>query len=247
LGVATIALTVLVLTLFSGAFLIRDIPLQRIAATGSAPAPSVSGRGRWAIPVVIACAVLAGVELSFSALLPAILDSSQEPLDAGVTFIVYSLAIIFVGPALGALNDKIGLTRLVALLACVNLVIMPLVAVMMLWEPQALIALVPLAAVVLGSPFVVLPLIVSRRRDPRSYAREFSRVLAGLTSGMALGVPLWGLAYDLTGDYAIAVILATPLGAGAFAILFALMRADAAASRHEERKREPPLAYSPLG
>ena len=215
-GVLVLAAIVLALTMVGALVLIREPPPLPVPSAPAARRERLLGRSQL---LLIAGSFLSGLELVYSALLPAILLGMGPRLDVGLVFGLFSIATIFVPPLLGAAHDRVGLARVLAALAAVNLALVPLAAVLRGSGPDWLVVVIPVTALVLGAPFVVLPLAISRRFGADRYATRFAMALAGVTAGMAVGAPVWGLVFDLTGHYDLALYVSGPLGVVAIGLI----------------------------
>ncbi len=183
------------------------------------PARSVT-RVSGALVLLTLRGFLGGLDLVFSAILPTILIASiDDAAGAGQIFATYSIVAIVVAPILGLIHDRFGFRALLVVLMCGELLIFPIVAGAATTMPALLYPFVPLAAFVLSAPFVVLPLAVSRSVHPSNYAFAFSVALAGTTAGLAIGAPLWGLIFDVAGNFTPALWAAGLLGALSIAVI----------------------------
>ena len=83
-------------------------------------------------------------------------------------------------------------------------------------------------------PGVLIPILVLQVFGLRDYPRILGPVMAMLPAGMSIGTPLWGVAYDVTGSYALALAVGAALTVVATGLLaWALRSAPALRSRVE--------------
>lgn len=151
---------------------------------------------------------------------------------AGVFMSVISAGIIVTNPLAGVLADKMGLMR--AFLLCS---VLYLVSFLLLPSTSS-IAIVCIALLLMSignaNTSVFAPMVTGAIFGQRDYAAIWGLVSMACVLGQAIGAPLWGLAYDLTGGYAIGMYISAIVIAAAFVILAVAQRADGRAAAKNE-------------
>ena len=119
---------------------------------------------------------------------------------AGAMVSVISAGIVITSALVGAVTDRIGLLKTVvvcALLYAASFLLLPLSGASLL---PVCVALFFMA---LGNAFntIIAPVVTSTVFGTREYAAIWGFVSMACVLGQALGTPLWGLSFDLTGGY----------------------------------------------
>ena len=233
----TLAAIILLLTGIAGGILVREPPVEDpLSMSGAAPVVGERRRTRGFVTMLVMGGFLCGLQLVFSALMPAIVQTMEpDAARVSVIFGVFSVSVALCGPLLGWLNDRFGLRLVLILLAAVDVTVLPLIALSNTSFPDVIPALIAMSALVLGAPFVVLPVAVSRAVGPAAYSGTFSLCLAGITAGMAVGAPLWGLIFDVAGAWDVAILLAALVGVIGLALIGAGSRDRASLLPPRER------------
>lgn len=149
---------------------------------------------------------------------------------AGVFMSVISGGLIITSSCAGIVADKLGLLK--TLLICSTLY---LVSFLML--PAS--ALIPVICVALflmsignANTSVFAPMVTGAVFGQRDYAAIWGLVSMANVLGQAIGAPLWGLAFDLTGSYTVGMYISAVIVAMAFAMLaWSLRSSQSAESR----------------
>lgn len=252
LGGVVVALVVL-----PGVFLIRSRPRDvGLRPYGAAPAePVVSGSADVHLPgvpartayrtlqfaaltlgVLLVGAVMA-VQMHF---VPIMVERGVDLAVAGTLLSLMALASVATNIILGTLNDRRGTLFAASLsLLCFGIGLLAYVFAVG-YLPLAVSTV--LVAFGVAFPGVLLPIIVLQMFGMRDYPRILGPVMAMLPAGVAVGTPLWGVAVDATGSYALALLVAV----GAIAVaLVALAWAIPSAARLRERvAREQGQTYA---
>jgi len=227
LGMLSLAASVLLLVVVGGLVCVVDPPRATDPADASgraAPPPRARVDLRAVGPIAVG-ALFAGSAVVLSVILGTILehsglDSSLIPL----AFAINSVGVIVVGPLLGAAHDRLGFGWMLGIIAIVEVAVIPFIVILPYLAPLLLLVVLPLSTLALNFAPTVLPLAVSRVVPSASYAANYGIVSSGLTSGTAIGAPLWGLVLDRSGSYDLAIWLSIPLGLASFAIVGAAVR-----------------------
>lgn len=136
---------------------------------------------------------------------------------AGIFMSVISAGIIVTNPLAGVLADKMGLMK--AFLLCSALYLVSFI----LLPSTGSIAVVCIALLLMSignaNTSVFAPMVTGSIFGQRDYAAIWGLVSMACVLGQAIGAPLWGLAYDLTGSYSIGMYISAVVVAVAFTIL----------------------------
>lgn len=136
---------------------------------------------------------------------------------AGVFMSVISAGIIVTNVVAGIASDKMGLMR--SLLLCSAMYL----ASFLLLPATGSVSVICVALVLmsLGNANTTLfaPMVTQSVFGLRDYASIWGVVSMACVLGQAVGAPLWGLAYDVTGGYEVAMYASAVLVAASFAIL----------------------------
>lgn len=122
---------------------------------------------------------------------------------AGVFMSVISAGIIVTNTLAGTVSDKLGLMRtflLCSILYAASFVLLP---------ATSLVAIICIALFIMSignaNLSVFAPMFTGATFGQKNYAALWGLVSMSNVLGQAIGAPLWGLAYDLTGSYHIAM------------------------------------------
>ncbi|WP_165170808.1 MFS transporter [Adlercreutzia sp. ZJ242] len=140
-----------------------------------------------------------------------------DAITAGVFMSVISAGIIFTSSGAGIVADKLGLVK--TLLLCSALYL----ASFILLPATPVVAVICVALVLMSignaNTSVFAPMVTSAAFGPRDYAAIWGLVSMANVLGQAIGAPLWGLAYDLTGSYVPGMYVSAAVIAVAFLML----------------------------
>ncbi len=128
---------------------------------------------------------------------------------AGIFMSVISAGIIVTNFGAGILADKMGLMRafiLCSVLLALSFVLLPITASI----PLICIALV-LMSIGNANTTLFAPMMTQSIFGTRDYASIWGVISMASVLGQAVGAPCWGLAYDLTGGYEIAMFISAVL------------------------------------
>lgn len=128
-----------------------------------------------------------------------------DSVTAGMFMSVISAGIIVTNSLAGIVSDKIGLKRtllLCAVLYAVSFILLPATVL-------PLIICVALVVMSIGNAYtsVFAPMVTRSLFGVKDYASLWGIVSMACVLGQAVGAPLWGLAYDMTGGYEIGMYI----------------------------------------
>jgi MFS family permease len=118
---------------------------------------------------------------------------------AGSIMSIFMLAMIFAKIFMGIMNDKLGLKVTTALIVgsfAVSCIIMPLLS-----GYAALAGIMILMSFGFGSLTVLAPLIAGLVFGQKEFAGIWGILGMSAALGTAIGAPIWGAIYDVTGSY----------------------------------------------
>lgn len=139
------------------------------------------------------------------------------PIMAGVFMSVISAGIILTNTAAGAVSDKLGLNKtfvIMSALYLISFVALPLT----MSVPIICIALV-LMSIGNANTTVFAPVFTNAMFGQQNYAAIWGLISMANVLGQAIGAPLWGLVYDVTGGYQLGMYISAALIAIATALL----------------------------
>lgn len=221
-GFLLIAGLVVALVVMPGCFLIRSAPeelgLRPFGAraeppetrTGAVPLPGVPAPMAFQTPqfaaLAVAIVLFSSVLAAQQHFVPMMVERGVTLPVAGTLLSLMALALVFANIALGMLNDRRGtLVAVLLAFACQTLA-------MAAYIPAEGFA--PLAAgtvlFAIGSAFpgILVPIVVMHLFGMRDYPTILGPAIAMVPAGISIGSPMWGIAYDRTGSYTLALVVA---------------------------------------
>ncbi|SDC07379.1 Predicted arabinose efflux permease, MFS family [Pelagirhabdus alkalitolerans] len=139
---------------------------------------------------------------AFQQHLPAFFGETGLPSDqVGTLFSLLMIALIFAKIIAGALNDRLG--PLMTIMIHISSAIVAFILLITSTSYLMMILMVILYSFGLSIMNVLLPLLSHEVFGPRDYSQIWSLLATGITVGVGVGTPLWGMIYDLTGAYTI--------------------------------------------
>lgn len=136
---------------------------------------------------------------------------------AGVFMSVISAGLIFTSSGAGVVADKLGLVK--TLFVCSALYL----ASFLLLPASPLVPVICVALVLMSignaNTSVFAPMVTNAAFGQREYAAIWGLVSMANVLGQAIGAPLWGLAFDLTGSYVPGMYVSAVIVAVAFLML----------------------------
>ncbi|CDX03966.1 Oxalate/formate antiporter transporter [Desulfitobacterium hafniense] len=140
------------------------------------------------------------VAAGFNRHLPAFFTSQgQSPAGVGQLMSIFLITLIFMKALMGALNDKIGITKSLSLLwilYAIAFIIMPMSA-----SFSILAVAMVLMSTGAGSVGVYPPLITRQVFGMKDFATVYAVLYTSTNVGTIAGIPLWGWIFDVTGSY----------------------------------------------
>jgi MFS family permease len=238
-GLFALAAIVVILGFIPAVTLVRNPPTAA-ATQASGGAARVVDKARYAglglgvtVGVLAVSALIFAMEGSFTSIQPAAYAAvGIDPTLAGILVSYYSLAAMVAKPVLGWMYDKLGLNALYVTLAVLFVVGLPGMASFHHLGTWVFFILIPIAAISFSVGTVVLPLIVGRVVPAERFSVSFGMVMTGMWIGLAVATPLWGVAFDLTGSYDIAMYIGG--AAGLLGLVLCLIATRYAARRKAE-------------
>lgn len=145
---------------------------------------------------------------------------------AGLFMSVISAGIILTNTSAGIVSDKIGLMKtflICSILYGISYVLLPLTS-------SVVVICVALVLMSIGNAntSIFSPMLTGAVFGQKDYAALWGLVSMANVLGQAVGAPLWGLAYDLTGGYQVAMYISAGVVALAyFVVVWAYKSAQA--------------------
>lgn len=129
---------------------------------------------------------------------------------AGIFMSIISAGIIITNFAAGGISDKIGLVKtiiLCSILYAASFLLLPVAGM-----GFALIC-VALFFMSLGNAYtsIIAPVVTSVAFGKKNYAAIWGIISMACVLGQAIGTPLWGVSFDMTGGYQFGMIVAAVL------------------------------------
>lgn len=136
---------------------------------------------------------------------------------AGLFMSVISAGIILTNTAAGTVSDKMGLAKtflLCSILYAASFVLLPATS-------SVAVICIALVLMSIGNANTSLfsPMLTGAIFGQRDYAALWGLVSMANVLGQAVGAPLWGLAYDITGSYVIAMYLSAVIIAAMYFVI----------------------------
>ncbi len=249
-GFLLIAGLQVVLVVLPGLFLIRSTPaevgLRPFGARAELPEsrtpqallPGVPARMAFRTPqfaalalaIVLFSSVLA-VQQHFA---PMMVERGVALGVAGTLLSLMALASVFSNIVLGMLNDRRG--TLVAVLLALACQTLSMVAYIFSAGFLPLAASTALFAMGAAFPGIIVPIVVMQLFGMRDYPTILGPAIAMVPAGISIGTPLWGIAFDRTGSYTIALVVAALVTVLAAVLLVWTIRSAPALRTRVERE-----------
>lgn len=154
-------------------------------------------------------ALLCAPEGAFNSVQPAVYESvGLDATLAGYALSFNALCGILAKPALGFMHDRLGTRALFVMLTILFIAGLPLMGLVLQAGYVQLRLLFPILAVTalsMAVTTVILPLIVVEAAGRQRFPAIYGVVLTGYFCGLAISVPGWGLVFDISGAYFIAM------------------------------------------
>jgi nitrate/nitrite transporter NarK len=229
-GLLTIALLVGAFAVLPGIFLISNPPkaaVKAATATGTPRRAKLLAGGIAAVVILLTvAAAIFGLEAAFANIMPAVFAADGIDLAAaGLLVSLYSVCGLLAKPLLGYLHDRFGIHATLALLSAAYVIGLPGMALFSGNGLTPYFFILPLAALALATPTIALPLVTVQSVGRARFPVIYGTVISGLWIGLAFGAPAWGLSFDLTGSYNVALVLAGLAGLTGIALSLVAIRA----------------------
>lgn len=155
---------------------------------------------------------------------------------AGVFMSVISAGIVVTNTAAGVVSDKMGLMKtflLCSVLYLASFVLLPA-------TESIIVICIALILMSIGNAntSIFAPMVTGAVFGPKDYAAIWGLVSMANVLGQAVGAPLWGLAYDLTGGYQIAMYISAAVVAAFLILAWAQKSANATSERTTETAQQ---------
>lgn len=151
---------------------------------------------------------LFSLEGAFSSVQAAVYTSFDIDLaTAGLMISFYSICGIVAKPVLGFMHDKMGMKPLFVALTVLYILGLPALALSLQLGLNMTFPILAIAAISLSIPTVIIPLVAVGAAGHQRFPTIYGFMLTGSFMGTGLGVPLWGIVYDVTGDFTLAMYL----------------------------------------
>lgn len=220
-GALGISAMIVVCSVLTGLFLAKNPPRpgeenadeEAVHATSKADRKkAIKGFGFVALILSIAT-FLFSLEGAFSSVQAAVYTSFNIDLaTAGLMVSFYSICGIISKPLLGFMHDKLGMKPLFVALTVLFILGMPALALTMQMGWNLMFPILAISAISLSIPGVIIPLVAVNAAGRARFATIYGFMLTGSYIGTGIGVPLWGLVYDITGAFTLAMYVGGAAG-----------------------------------
>ncbi|MGN7201381.1 MFS transporter [Arthrobacter sp. SAFR-044] len=209
MGYAALAISVFVLIVGAAVFLIRNPPvLAATAAAKKTDAKATALKVRPAAFVIVFVATfLISLPIGVTQVLPSLLGGKGIPaLEIGAIMSVMSIGMMLSKPLQGVIADRIGLSTALAIAAASSTAAFLILAYV---GSNIAVTIATVLVAVGNTPLtVLLPIVIAKLFGQVRFSRVYGVAMMFYYFGQALATPLWGLNFDLTGGYTIALLLA---------------------------------------
>ena len=210
-GAIGIGIMVFICSVLTGIFLAKNPPRagEENADEDSAHDTStkagrkslIKGFGFTAALLAVAC-FLFSLEGAFSSMQAAVYPTFGIDLQtAGLMVSFYSICGIIAKPLLGFMHDKLGMKPLFIALTALFILGLPALAMSMQLGLNLTFPILAIAAISLSIPGVIIPLVAVNAAGRERFATIYGFMLTGSYAGTGIGVPVWGVIYDVTGEF----------------------------------------------
>ena len=230
-GYVLLGIVVFALTTPVGIFLLKSSPADIGLTAFGAKESEVGATGKelsgvpyssalkmpqlWAI--LIAFLLLAITVTVTQHLAAYFVSAGFDPIMAGVFMSVISGGLIFTSSGAGIIADKLGLVKTLFLCSALYLVSFVLLPA----SSSIIVICIALVLMSIGNAntSVFAPMVTGAVFGQRDYAAIWGLVSMANVLGQAIGAPLWGLAFDLTGSYVLGMYISAAIVALSFVML----------------------------
>ena len=120
---------------------------------------------------------------------------------AGLMISFYSICGIIAKPILGIMHDRMGMRPLFIALTVLFILGLPALALSVQLGLNMTFPILVIAAISLSIPGVIIPLVAVNAAGRERFATIYGFMLTGSYAGTGIGVPVWGVIYDVTGEF----------------------------------------------
>ena len=124
---------------------------------------------------------------------------------AGLMISFYSICGIIAKPILGVMHDKMGMKPLFVVLTVLYILGLPALALSLQLGLNLTFPILAISALSLSIPGVIIPLVAVNAAGRERFATIYGFMLTGSFIGTGIGVPAWGIVFDMTGEFTIAM------------------------------------------
>ncbi|HQC92226.1 MAG TPA: MFS transporter [Microbacteriaceae bacterium] len=219
-GAIGIGIMVFICSVLTGIFLVKNPPRPGeehadevvASATKHERKAAIKGFGFTVVLLAIASFLFA-LEGGFSTVQAAVYTSFGIDLaTAGLMISFYSLCGIIAKPILGFMHDKMGMKPLFIALTVLYIVGLPALALSIQLGLNLTFPILAISALSLSVPTVILPLVAVNAAGRQRFPVIYGFMLTGSFTGTGIGVPVWGVVYDLTGEFTLAMYAGGAVG-----------------------------------
>ncbi len=219
-GAVGIGIMVFICSVLTGIFLVKNPPRPGeenadevvASATKDERKAAIKGFGLTVVLLAIASFLFA-LEGGFSTVQAAVYTSFGIDLaTAGLMISFYSLCGIVAKPILGFMHDKMGMKPLFIALTVLYIVGLPALALSMQLGLNLTFPILAISALSLSVPGVIIPLVAVNSAGHQRFPVIYGFMLTGSFTGTGIGVPVWGVVYDLTGEFTLAMYAGGAVG-----------------------------------
>ena len=212
-GALAIGAMIFICSTLTGIFLAKNPPRpgeenadDTVEATSKADRKAaIKGFGFTVVLLAIA-GFLFSLENAFNTVQAAVYTTfGIDLVTAGLMISFFSLCGIVAKPLLGFMHDKLGVKVLLSTLVVLYILGLPALALSMQLGLNLTFPILVIAAISLSVPTVILPLLAVNAAGRERFPIIYGFMLTGSFAGTGIGVPLWGLVFDTTGSFALAM------------------------------------------
>lgn len=244
-GAIGIGVMIFICSVLSGVFLAKNPPrpgeefadeAEIAASSKSDRKVAIKGFGI-AVALLAVASFLFALEGAFSTVQAAVYQSFGIDLQtAGLMIAFYSLFGILSKPLLGFMHDKMGMKPLFIALGILYILGLPALALSMQLGLNMTFPILAIAALSLSVPGVIIPLVAVTAAGRERFPIIYGFMLTGSYTGTGIGVPIWGVVYDMTGEFSLAMYAGGAAGLiGLVLVYLGLLRGV----RHRDSLNEP--------
>jgi sugar phosphate permease len=220
-GAIGVGVMVFICSVVSGVLLVRNPPRageenadeEALETTTKSDRKSAIKGFGFTIVLLAIGSFLFSLEGAFGSMQAAVYPSFGIDLaSAGLMISFYSICGIVAKPLLGILHDKLGIKPLFIVLVVLFIMGLPALALSLQLGLNLTYPILAIAAISLSIPGVIIPLVAVNAAGHQRFPSVYGFMLTGSFIGTGLGAPAWGLVFDLTGNFTLAMYAGGALG-----------------------------------